>query len=154
MRSATSGPRDWGGLVALATALAFVAKLYISYWSFGTVDVAYWQQFAMRSHLGDVLYRASPIFNHPPATLHVLPALGAFVAWSGLPFPFCLRLPASSPTSDRSGWSGASRSAPSRGWPGRPLLLAVVPASLMISGYHGNTDPVMIFCRGPSPQAR
>ena len=93
MRSATSGPRDWGGLVALATALAFVAKLSISYWSFGTVDVAYWQQFAMRSHLGAVLYRASPIFNHPPATLHVLPALGAFVAWSGLPFPFCLRLP-------------------------------------------------------------
>ena len=131
----------------LATAVAFGAKLYISYRSFGTVDVAYWRQYVMRSHLGAVLYRASPYFNHPPAMLHVLPLIGALAERSGLPFPFCLRLPGivADVGSVWLVWRITQRAVPRLASPAAVLLMAIAPASLMISGYHGNTDPVMMF---------
>jgi len=142
----TSTPRAWATVVALATAVAFGVKLYISYRSFGTVDVAYWQLYIMGSHLGSRLY-TSEIFNHPPAMLHVLPLIGGLAERSGLPFPFCLRLPGiiADVGSVWLVWRITQSAAPRLASPAGVLLMAIAPASLMISGYHGNTDPVMIF---------
>jgi F5/8 type C domain/Glycosyltransferase family 87 len=140
--------RRWAPTILVAaTALALAAKLYISFRFIGTVDIAYWKQFAIRSHLGVVLYDASEIFNHPPWMLHMLPAIAAFAERSGLSFAFCFRL---LPIFADVGsvwlvWRLTQRRMPALASPAAVVLMAIAPTSVLISGYHGNTDPLMIF---------
>lgn len=145
-------------------ALALVAaglKIVIALNTFGTNDVAAFYAFArsLADHglewtyqNGVVWFSGFPIFNHPPLTAYYL----QFISYlshqeifrsCGLTFPFLLRLPGIvadfivvlvlvrlSETSARFRipiWTLA--------------LFAVSPVSLMVSGFHGNTDPVMVM---------
>ena len=86
-------------------------------------------------------------FNSPPPMIYVIRFWGWLADVSGLPFRFWLRFP--SILADIGTVLVLARWLP-RSWPNRthlPVLiaLALCPASLLISGYHGTTDPTMIF---------
>jgi hypothetical protein len=128
-----------------AAALALVLKIYLSLTTFGTNDVRTWQSFLNNIiQFGGIgTYQRPGIFgdpfNHPPFMIHVLKTLGYLSDLSGLPFPFWLRLPAII-ADIGSLWLLSKMKTP----PLMLFLFALCPASILISGFHGNTDPVMI----------
>ena len=134
--------------------IGLMLKLVIAFNTFGSTDAVVFYTFAKAlSKEGlEFTYRHSILFNHPPLTAHYLQLIfyldhqASFHA-SGLTFPVLLRLPGiladfvvllvlleipekhaeiRIPT-----WAIA--------------LFALSPVSLMVSGFHGNTDPVMVM---------
>jgi hypothetical protein len=138
-------------IVGLAL-IALVLKLVIAFNSFGTNDVVTFYHFgkALNENGLEWTYRHSIYFNHPPLVAYYLRGIYALSEqrWCqdiGVHFPFLLRLPGiiadflvvlvllrmtktdlRIPT-----WAVA--------------LFALSPVSLMISGFHGNTDPIMVM---------
>ena len=139
----------------LIVALALVAaalKLAIAYNTIGTNDAVFFYGFAkvLNEHGLEWTYAHSRYFNHPPLTAYFLRGIFLITEtkWAqdfGIHFPFLLRLPGiiadflvvmvllqfrkidiAIPT-----WALA--------------LFALSPVSLMVSGFHGNTDPVMVL---------
>jgi uncharacterized membrane protein len=99
-----------------------------------------------------IVWFSGPIFNHPPLTAYYLQFIGylshqEIFRSCGITFPFLLRLPGifadfivvlvllrlsgRSPEFRVPTWALA--------------LFAISPVSLMVSGFHGNTDPVMVM---------
>jgi len=156
-------PAFWVTTLAL---VAFAIKIFIALNTFGTNDVAAFYTFSrsLADHGLEWTYRNGivwfsarttyvlPIFNHPPLTAYYLQLIG-YLAHErifqscGLTFPFLLRLPGIvadfivvlvlvrlSATSARfriPTWALA--------------LFAISPVSVMVSGFHGNTDPVVVM---------
>lgn len=138
-------------VVALAL-IATTLKLAIAYNTIGTNDAVFFYGFAkvLNEHGLQWTYAHSRYFNHPPLTAYFLRGIFLLTEqkWAqdlGIHFPFLLRLPGivadflvvlvllqfrkveiCIPT-----WTLA--------------LFALSPASLMVSGFHGNTDPVMVL---------
>src|SRR5882762_4365036 len=138
-------------IIALAL-VALTLKLAIAYNTIGTNDVVFFYGFAkvLSEHGLEWTYQHSRYFNHPPLTAYYLRGIFALTEqpWCqdlGIHFPFLLRLPGiiadflvvlvllrmtktdlRIPT-----WALA--------------LFALSPVSLMVSGFHGNTDPVMVM---------
>ena len=141
----------------LIVAVALVASLFkigIALATFGTNDVIAFYQFAraLDTHGLTWTYEHSILFNHPPLVGYFLRGLAwldhqRFFQQNGLSFPFLLRLP------------GIIADfgvvllvlAVVREYPHlRPprwamLLFAASPVSIMVSGFHGNTDPIMVL---------
>ena len=142
-------PRAWLFATVTVAAVAAAAKLAIALTTYGTNDVLYWEAFLARlKQAGGLgLYHQIGIFNHPPFMVHALRVMDAAAALSGLSFRFWLRVPAILADFVNvllvvkllEPWIG--RTIPPIGF----VLLAAAPASLMIAGFHGNTDPFMIF---------
>ncbi|HJR08016.1 MAG TPA: hypothetical protein VJ842_12210 [Pyrinomonadaceae bacterium] len=145
-------------LVVLAATLASLFKLYLALFTEGTLDAAsFADHLAKIEQLGGVgAYHVRGAFNNPfnspPFIIHFLKALGWLTAQTKLPFAFWLRL--SCIIADAGSlfivWKLFERSHTPRQQQGdRALWLLVVlalsPVSIIISGFHGNTDPVMIF---------
>jgi hypothetical protein len=145
--------RDWRGVFIIGLALvALTAKLAIAYNTIGTNDVVFFYGFAkvLNEHGLEWTYSHSRYFNHPPLTAYFLRGIFCLTEqnwWQqlGIHFPFLLRFPGIVadffvvvvllrlrkvdiviPV-----WALA--------------LFAVSPVSLMVSGFHGNTDPVMLL---------
>ncbi|MCA1565586.1 MAG: hypothetical protein LC803_08100 [Acidobacteria bacterium] len=167
--------RNWRvAAVVVAATLAFLLKLYLALYTQGTLDAAaFADHLAKIEGFGGVgVHRVSGAFNNPfnspPFVVHFLKALGWLTGATGLPFAFWLRLtcvladagsfflvwkllkrsPASRPNAPASRNLDAPRErhVPRKG--DVPLLLiafALSPVAIIISGFHGNTDPVMIF---------
>ena len=136
------------GLALVATTL----KLAIAYNTIGTNDAVFFYGFAkvLNEHGLQWTYEHSRYFNHPPLTAYYLTGIFRLTEqrWCqdlGIHFPFLLRLPGiiadflvvlillrmrkidiHIPI-----WALA--------------LFALSPVSLMVSGFHGNTDPVMVL---------
>jgi len=148
--SPTRDPRSL--FIVVLALLATTVKLAIAYNTIGTNDAVFFYGFAkvLNKHGLEWTYAHSRYFNHPPLTAYFL--RGVFVLteqrWCqdlGIHFPFLLRLPGIMAdflvvlillqTSKREiripTWALA--------------LFAVSPVSLMVSGFHGNTDPVMVL---------
>jgi hypothetical protein len=138
----------WGSTIAIAAALSFVFKIYISLKTFGTNDVLYWQTFVVTAkHYGGTgLYHEIWYFNHPPFMIHVLYLLDLLGRVTNLGFPFWLRIPAicADLGSVLLVWK-ILRIERVNFNPAAVVLMAVAPTSIMVSGFHGNTDPLMIF---------
>jgi hypothetical protein len=145
------------GLALVATCL----KLLIAYNTIGTNDAISFYVFARSLHdhglqwtylRGAEWLAPGPIFNHPPLTAYYLQFIVKLAAnhtfeSNGFTFPFLLRIPgivadfivvlavlhisASDPRFRLPNWSLA--------------LFACSPVSLMVSGFHGNTDSVMVM---------
>src|SRR5437762_8823606 len=141
-------------IVALAL-VATTLKLAIAYKTIGTNDAVFFYGFAkvLHEHGLEWTYAHSRYFNHPPLTAYFLRGIFFLTEqqWCqdlGIHFPFLLRLPGiiadflvvlillqfrkidiQIPT-----WALA--------------LFALSPVSLMVSGFHGNTDPVMVLLLG------
>jgi hypothetical protein len=144
-----------------AAFVAFVVKLLIALNTFGSNDVAAFYIFArsLHDHGLEWTYRNGvpwgstlPVFNHPPLTAYYLEFIDnlsrtEFCRAYGFTFPFLLRSPGI--VADfvvvwilcRISATNASLRLPT--W--ALFLFALSPASLMVSGFHGNTDPVMVM---------
>ena len=127
----------------IALGIATLVKLVLATVTIGTNDVATWRVFADNVMLcGECAYqlpgRLGDSFNHPPFIIHFLKLIGPSTGW----FPFWLRLPAI--LADIGTVLLVTRLMPQIST--RLLvLLALNPVSILVSGFHGNTDPVMIF---------
>lgn len=138
-------------IIGLALAV-FVAKLAIAYNTIGTNDAVFFYGFAkvLHQHSLEWTYAHSRYFNHPPLTAYFLRGIYWLTeqSWSqnlGIHFPFLLRLPGiiadfvvvliilriSTTELQIPIWAVA--------------LFALSPVSIMVSGFHGNTDPVMVL---------
>ena len=140
--------RGWKVAIVSAAAFAFVCKILLALKTYGTNDVYAWERFARWSGLfGSGLYSIDAAFNHPPSMIHVLAAMTWLAKTTGIFFPFWLRLPAIVADS-ASLWIvsrifAARMNEPAFRW--ALLLLAISPTLIMVSGFHGNTDPVVMF---------
>src|SRR5436190_17103518 len=137
--------------VIVAALVAVALKLCIALNTEGTNDVVFFYQFAndLAQHGLEWTYRHQPKFNHPPLVSYFLRgicSLGYIRALqeNGLKFPFLLRFPGI--IADfvvvllmlrlRKQWALPT---------GSLLLLALSPVSIMVSGFHGNTDSVLVL---------
>ena len=151
--------------LAVVVLLATAGKLVLASRTFGTEDVARWRAYARGvAHAGPVgvyrlHFRAVPLlphdhhnhhlywlYNHPPLVGYMLVLVNA-VTQRGVSFPLAIRIPAIAAdvvTSflvlellrTRRSLLEALAAA---------TLVALSPILLVISGYHGNTDPVFIM---------
>src|SRR6185295_10451006 len=147
--------------VIAAALVAFVAKLAIAYTTIGTNDAVTFYAFArsLSEHglkwtyeRGVVWLPNGPIFNHPPLTGWFLQLI-RFLSYqqvfesNGLSFSFLLRFP---------GIVAdfvvvcvllrlSLRDPKLRDRATAIVVLALSPVSLMVSGFHGNTDSVMVM---------
>jgi len=148
-----SPTRDLRALFVIALALvAMTLKLAIAYNTIGTNDAVFFYGFAkvLNEHGLEWTYAHSRYFNHPPLTAYFL--RGIFVLteqqWCqevGIHFPFLLRLPGI--VADFFVvlilWRMTEIGIRIPTW--ALALFALSPVSLMVSGFHGNTDPVMVL---------
>jgi len=153
--------RKAGTLIILLAVIALCLKLTIAYTTLGTNDAVTFYTFArsLSEHglqwtyeRGVAWLPKGPIFNHPPIVagfIQVIRDLSHLQIFevNGVSFSFLLRLPgiladlvvivalvgiARKDPELRNAWWAIG-------------LLALSPVSLMISGFHGNTDPVMVM---------
>lgn len=140
--------------IVLAGVLALFLKAWIALTTFGTNDVITFYQFAsaLSEHGLEWTYRHYISFNHPPLTAYYLRWIYQLdhLNWfreNGFPFPFLLRLPGI--IADfvvvllllRISKADAGIRLPA--W--SLILCALSPVSLMVSGFHGNSDSVMVM---------
>jgi Glycosyltransferase family 87 len=146
METSQANTRNWRFAIACAALLALSLKIYLALSTIGTNDILTWQSFLNNiTQFGGIgTYQRPGVFgdpfNHPPFMIHVLKSLEYLSSLSGLPFSFWLRLPAII-ADIGSLWLSFRMKAP----PLMLFLFALCPASILISGFHGNTDPVMVF---------
>ncbi len=147
IRSAKESPEAW--LVGFAVTLGTIVKLWLDATTIGTNDVAYWYRFTQYIlHQGTVtIYRDIPYYNHPPLVSSALWVLGHLTAGAPGIFPFLFRLPAifADVGSSVLLWRMASYYYGRRTALYGVTLFALNPILIMVSGFHGNTDPVFIF---------
>jgi hypothetical protein len=140
-------------VVIAGIGLATLMKLYLAATTNGTTDVAtYMDQLNKIREFGGIgtYYVRGAFnnpFNHPPFMIHLLRVLGFLANITGISFRFWLRLLPS--LADIGSliviWMMPAMHTSRRLGQGGLLLLALCPVSIIISGYHGNTDPIFIF---------
>lgn len=147
----------------LAALGAFALKLCLAASTHGSTDVLLFEADSRKMQRDGVtaLYRDGvvtewcgaagtrpcPPFNHPPFMTHVLRAWSVLEAVSGLPLRFWLRLSAA--LADVGSLVVLARLLQRRlsavgtraalGW------FALSPIAILVSGFHGNTDPIFLF---------
>jgi hypothetical protein len=147
-------------LVAVA---AFVLKTVIALSTYGSTDallfeadlakinrdggVALYRDGVRTEWCGEPGQRDCPPFNHPPFMVHALEGWAALSRLSGLPLRFWLRVTCAMADLGSvalllrmlSGWQSDGQTRVTL------LLFAASPIAILVSGFHGNTDPIMIF---------
>lgn len=143
--------RGWLSVVVVIGAICLVLKLWIAASTFGTDDVRYWSQFlgGVEEHgpigiYGTEGYEAP--YNHPPLAGWMLLGM-AKLADLGLSVPFLVRVPAILADLGtalmiflllRHGHSDRAAAVTA-------CLFSISPVLFVISGFHGNTDPVFVL---------
>lgn len=125
--------------------VAALLKLLCAALTLGTVDIGSFFHFgqAILERGMPALYEREPLFNHTPMVgwfaAFVFKVTGGSPRW----FAFLFRIP--SIVADLVAVGAVLRVMPLRTAGARwgALLLAASPVSLMVSGFHGNMDPVM-----------
>jgi hypothetical protein len=151
-------------LAVLAVALlATAAKVYLAWTTFGSNDVGYFSLFAdgIRQFGPVEIYGkklASLPYNHPPLSGWLLVGINLLTDHTGFALPFLIKLPAivadlisslllfelirraraaDEPVVGKAAAAGEAAAA--------GIALALSPVLLVISGFHGNTDPVFVM---------
>ncbi|HEX9919787.1 MAG TPA: hypothetical protein VGA87_11500, partial [Pyrinomonadaceae bacterium] len=146
--------KNWRRAILFGALVATGVKIFLALYSGGTLDIFAFREFLtnIRETGGIGAYyrigRAGNPFNHPPFMIHAIRWMGFLADATHLPFGFWLRFP--SILADLGNlflvWKICERTMPAhRLLPHALLLLAVYPGSIWIAGFHGNTDPLMIF---------
>jgi hypothetical protein len=158
---ATSIRRRGAWLLIAAAAFAFALKTTIAFTTYGTNDVMTFERdlAKFRGQGAAALYREgisytsadgtrfeNQPFIHPPFMLTVLRSWGLLARLSGLPLGFWLRLTSSvADVLSLMLVAGLLNGLPRLQHARLGLLaMALCPVSVVISGFHGNTDPLMI----------
>jgi hypothetical protein len=146
--------------------LAFLAKCAMALFTYGTLDVTTYRVQAAEAKAGRAaglyrkevryLVRGAPyppltqppfIMNHPPSMIHVLLFWDWLEGVTGLPLQFWMRFTCA--LADFGTvllvWRLSLRKPGFTVDTKTLILLAACPISLVISGFHGNTDPIMVF---------
>jgi len=151
--------RRWLIAIIAAAALSFAAKVAISVNTYGSTDALIWETNLQEFHhngalalyrTGTILRKAgvdyhSAIFNHPPFMFHMLSWWSWLSDVSGLPLRFWLRFTCT--VADLVSvvlLAGILSQSHVPFQPAVLFMLAASPVSVMISGFHGNTDPIMV----------
>ena len=140
-------------LVLSAALVAAAVKIYCAATTFGSCDVTIHARFGQIIDAAGInqMYRADPHFNHPPLTGEFFGLLYHFSSYISPPapgsiprsFPFLLRFP-----SILADFLAVLILLRLRKKTGRPpvwslVLFALSPVAFMVSGFHGNVDPIM-----------
>jgi hypothetical protein len=155
-------PRKWLICIVSFAALAFLLKTALALTTYGTNDVMTWEQDLVKldtrgpaalyregvqtfSATGEPHHRQA--FIHPPLILHVLRFWQMLAMFSNLPMRFWMRFTCA--LADIGSlvlvWRIAQQQSALRFRPASLLLFAACPISILVSGFHGNTDPIMMF---------
>ena len=155
------GSRTLTKTLLIAALAALVCKILLTLATYGTNDVLFWEADLRKVEAegGIALYRDGAVpawngktyrieaFNQPPFLIHLLKAWKVLSDNSGLPpIRFWLRL-TSSVADFGMLWIlcrilEAEKLAVTQL---NLILFALSPVSILVSGFHGNTDPVMIL---------
>jgi uncharacterized membrane protein len=140
--------------IIASAVIALVLKLIVSFKTVGTNDAINFYSLAnaLHGHSLEWTYQHSRYFNHPPLVAYYLRAIFALTqqTWTQtlrVPFPFLLRLPGI--LADFILVLVLLRFV-KRWCPGiiplwALILFALSPVSMMVTGFHGNTDSVMVL---------
>ena len=131
--------------IVLIAVLAAVAKLYCAWTTSGTMDVVCFREYGhyISDHGLIAAYPWTTMFNHTPLVGTMASIIYDLTASRLDLFPFCIRLP---------GIAADFASVLALLWlrrrTGRPqwwalCLFAASPVAFMISGFHGNIDPLL-----------
>ena len=151
--------RSWLFALVAATILSFAAKVIIARNTYGSLDALLWETNLQElRHDGlSTLYKNGTvvriagqpdhheIFNHPPFMIRLLAGWGWLSDVTGQPLRFWLR--ATCAVADLASVAllvAIMLRTQAVFQPATLLLVAASPVSLMISGFHGNVDPIMI----------
>jgi hypothetical protein len=141
-------------LIVAVAAIAALVKIGIALTTLGTNDVIAFYEFAkaIDTHGLAWTYEHSILFNHPPFVGYFLQGLAwldhqPFFKENGLTFPFFLRLPGiiADFVVVLLILSVIRKYPPLRPPVWALLLFAASPVSIMITGFHGNTDPILVL---------
>lgn len=149
--------RVWLGVfIAVATGV-FVLKAWLAFKTAGAPDITVWKDFLLHvKQCGVCVYETGGVmqhprgtrlnpFNHPPFIIHFLRFVDFISTVSGVRFETAFRLITS--IVDVASAVVVYKLLRREGFfrPLTFLLYLLAPATIIISGYHGNTDTVMIF---------
>lgn len=148
LKSVTLSPEAWTLVAAAVISLSL--KLWLDLTTFGTNDVAYWTLFSRYIYANGsfTIYRDLSYYNHPPLVSAWLWLLQRVTGPNNdLVFARLLRAPAilADLGSTMLVWALTQVRFE------RPVALmvscifALSPILIMVSGFHGNTDPVFMF---------
>lgn len=138
---------------ALLLAVAIVGlalRLYLAATSAGSTDVRRWEYFTRLATDGDyrtIYFTDKPIWNQPAPALLILHGVAVLERATGWSFAFTFRLiPSLADLGNLLLIYGLAR----RRWGpwgavGAASCHALSPAAITIAGFHGNTDPIMVF---------
>lgn len=142
-------------LVVACVALAFAIKLALAWNTYGTNDILTWDVSSKREESGDgaALYRngnrfplrkggiLSQVYNHPPPVFLLLRTWRALERTTGVPMSFWMR------ATDAVADVGAVLALIALDAASPPILavIALSPVAILVSGFHGNTDPLLLF---------
>jgi len=151
--------RSWLAAILIAAVLSFVGKVAIASRTFGATDALLWEANLQKlREAGPVaLYQNgtvlstdgipyhSEVFNHPPFMIRLLSLGGWLSDQTRTPFRFWLRVLCA--MADLASTMLILRIIRGSQLSTSPLALFLVvasPISLLISGFHANTDPIMM----------
>ncbi len=128
--------------------IILLVKLFISSMTIGTNDIISWLKFAeyIYQHGSFSIYQNIELYNHPPLMSWILKLLFIIHNQSDFSFQFLFRL---MPILSDFGsviiiWKLMEHyDIQNRVWIG--IFCAVNPINILVSGFHGNTDPIFIF---------
>jgi Glycosyltransferase family 87 len=149
--------RAWLIVFIITAAGVFVLKTWMAFKTDGAADISVWKDFLVHvKECGVCVYETGGLmqnpggtrlnpFNHPPFIIHFLRAVDFVSIVTGLRFETAFRLITSLVDTGSAVvlYKLLQRDELLRPW--SFLLYLLAPATIIISGHHGNTDTVMIF---------
>ncbi|HKZ03229.1 MAG TPA: hypothetical protein VJ180_13375 [Pyrinomonadaceae bacterium] len=149
---AASLTERWKLIILVVAAAALSLKLYLALTTDGSLDVPGFEDWREKVQQFGVLGTYHRIgkfnnpFNHTPFVPQLLRTMGFLTESTPLPFKFWLRLPAilADTGSLLLVWKILEQSR-LKFRPSTLVLMAACPISILVSGFHGQVDPVMIF---------
>ena len=151
LRPTTSVGRARQVVIVVALA-AMLVKLAIAARTYGSNDVGFWTAFAkgIRDFGPVEIYGrklATLPYNHAPLSGWMLAAINVLTDHTVLPLRFLIKLPAifADVVTAIALFEIVRRERTLRGAAWTGVALSLSPVLLVISGYHGNTDPVFVM---------
>ncbi len=141
-------------VVISVAAVVTVLKLEVAARTFGTNDVGYWGAFAQAVRefgpvgiYGHDLVRLPVVYNHGPLAGWLLVAINWILDHHVLSFPFLIRVPAclADFVTTLLVFELVRLARPSRQAAIAAVLFVCSPVLFVVSGFHGNTDPVFVM---------
>ena len=149
--------RVWLIVFIITAAGVFVLKTWMAFKTAGAPDISVWKDFLVHvKECGVCVYETGGLmqypggtrlnpFNHPPFIIHFLRIVDFVSTVTSLRFETAFRLITSLVDAGSAVvlYKLLQRDGLLRNW--SFLLYLLAPATIIVSGYHGNTDTVMIF---------